>query len=105
MFGAVAQNENSLTVLVMSVQYASMLRTLADALGMKNLPRGTEEAGGASAAQLVTNRVKLLRERISRKEELLSGYEADLLKLRYSGASLGHSRHGGPDKTKSLEDL
>lgn len=33
--------------------------------------------------ELLTSRVKVLKERIIRKDELLQGYERDLAKLRY----------------------
>ena len=64
------------------LQYATLLNALADSLEMKELP-GVVGEQGTYAIHLVTNRIKLLKDRISRKEELLSGYENDLKKLRY----------------------
>ena len=37
------------------------------------------------ACELVTGRIKVLKERIARKDELLQGYERDLAKLRSVG--------------------
>ena len=36
------------------------------------------------AVEVLTSRIKVLKERIKRKDELLQGYEKDLAKLRYS---------------------
>ena len=58
------------------------MNALADCLEMKELP-GVAGEQGTYAIHLVTNRIKLLKDRISRKEELLSGYENDLTKLKY----------------------
>lgn len=35
-----------------------------------------------TACQLLSNRVKVMKERIARKDELLQGYERDLAKMR-----------------------
>ena len=35
-----------------------------------------------NSCQLLANRIKVLHERVSRKDELLSGYERDLVKMR-----------------------
>ena len=64
------------------MQYATLVNALADSLEMKEL-HGVAGEQGSNAIHLVTNRIKLLKDRISRKEELLSGYEDDLTKLRY----------------------
>lgn len=36
-----------------------------------------------NTCQILANRIKVLQERIARKEELLQGYERDLAKLRW----------------------
>ena len=64
------------------LQFATLVKALADSLEMYELP-GVAEEQGSYAVHLVTNRIKLLKDRIARKEELLSGYENDLTKLRY----------------------
>ncbi len=66
---------------ILLLQYASLIRTLAETLDMKEIPR-TRDGQSAQATQLITNRIVLLKDRISRKEELLAGYENDLSKLR-----------------------
>ena len=34
------------------------------------------------ACEILTNKIKLIKERIDRKDELLQGYEGDLAKMR-----------------------
>ena len=45
-----------------------------------------------AAAEAVTSRVKVLKERITRKDELLQGYERDLAKLRQA-ETLAQTKH------------
>ena len=63
------------------LQYTSLVKALGDSLDMKDLSEVAEEQG-TYAIHLITNRIKQLKDRISRKEDLLSGYETDLTKLR-----------------------
>lgn len=41
-----------------------------------------------NTCQILANRIKVLLERIARKEELLQGYERDLAKLRWEAAHI-----------------
>jgi len=43
-----------------------------------------------SSCQLLANRIKVLKERIARKDELLQGYERDLVKMRFVAYMANH---------------
>ena len=53
---------------------------------MAHIPKDERElliAAREKATELLANRIQVLKERISRKDDLLQGYENDLSKLRY----------------------
>ena len=52
---------------------------------MAHIPKDEREklvCAREQGCELVTGRIKVLKERIARKDELLQGYEKDLAKLR-----------------------
>ena len=75
-------------------QFLTLLRAIASALeleevqglrAMAHMPRDEREmlvAEREAACEFIANRIQVLKERISRKDELLQGYENDLAKLR-----------------------
>ena len=77
------------------VQYLMLLRSMASALemddvsglrSMAHIPKDERArlAGQREqAVELLASRIKVLKERITRKDELLQGYERDLARLRY----------------------
>ena len=83
-------------------QYLTLLRSIAGALeledigglrSMAHIPQDERHrlAGEReTACELVASRVKVLKERIQRKDELLQGYEKDLAKLRQAEALADH---------------
>ncbi|XP_048767224.2 forkhead-associated domain-containing protein 1-like isoform X2 [Ostrea edulis] len=74
--------------------YMTLLRAMASCLEMESvdglrpighIPKDERERlllERENMCQVLANRIKVLRERIARKEELLQGYERDLAKLR-----------------------
>ncbi|XP_033764191.1 LOW QUALITY PROTEIN: forkhead-associated domain-containing protein 1-like [Pecten maximus] len=76
--------------------YLTLLRAVASCLDLDSvdglrpighIPRDERERlimERENACQLVANRIKVLKERVSRKDELLHGYERDLVKMRQS---------------------
>ncbi|XP_055863353.1 forkhead-associated domain-containing protein 1-like isoform X1 [Biomphalaria glabrata] len=76
--------------------FMTLLRSMASSLDVDELegmrpmahaPRDEREflmAARERTAQLLANRILMLKERIARKDELLKGYELDLAKLRQS---------------------
>jgi len=78
------------------VSYATLLRAMAASLDleeidglrpMAHIPKDERElliAAREKATELLANRIQVLKERISRKDDLLQGYENDLSKLRQS---------------------
>ena len=71
-----------------------LLRAVASALemddvdglrSMAHIPRDERDRlqrDREKACEMVSSRIKVLRERVARKDELLQGYERDLAKLR-----------------------
>lgn len=76
------------------LQYITLLRAMASCLEMESvdglrpighIPKDERErllVERENTCQILANRIKVLLERIARKEELLQGYERDLAKLR-----------------------
>ena len=75
-------------------QYMTLLRAMASCLEMESvdglrpighIPKDERDrllVERENTCQILANRIKVLQERIARKEELLQGYERDLAKLR-----------------------
>ena len=82
--------------IVSYIQFLTLLRAVASSLelddigglrSMAHIPRDERirlARERESGVELLTSRIKVLIERIQRKDELLQGYEKDLAKLRYA---------------------
>ncbi|XP_069112463.1 forkhead-associated domain-containing protein 1-like isoform X2 [Argopecten irradians] len=76
--------------------YLTLLRAVASCLDLESvdglrpighIPKDERERlmmERENSCQLVANRIKVLKERVARKDELLQGYERDLVKMRQS---------------------
>ncbi|XP_021372851.1 forkhead-associated domain-containing protein 1-like isoform X2 [Mizuhopecten yessoensis] len=84
---ALDSSENTYLTLLRAVASCLELDSVEGLRPIGHIPRDERERlimERENACQLVASRIKVLRERVSRKDELLQGYERDLVKMRQS---------------------
>ena len=92
--GDLTQCKTKVSIVSVCFQYLSLLRGIASSLEMENISGMQSMAhipddervrlghDRERAVEVVTSKIKVLKERIGRKDELLQGYDTDLAKLR-----------------------
>ncbi|KAK2175101.1 hypothetical protein NP493_750g01052 [Ridgeia piscesae] len=82
---ALETSESTFLTLLRGVASALELDSIEGLRSMAHIPKDEREklvCAREQGCELVTGRIKVLKERIARKDELLQGYEKDLAKLR-----------------------
>ncbi|KAK3757836.1 hypothetical protein RRG08_049118 [Elysia crispata] len=85
--GALECSEASFLTLLRAMAASLDLEEIEGLRPMAHIPKDEREKLvdiRERACQLLANRIQVLKERVSRKDELLMGYEQDLAKLRHS---------------------